>query len=367
MKSSDRPIFKSGTSFMACRIFFSILFLTISGTATSPEKATGFSSVMGPGMTFSNFILVLDPAGDGENQILRATKAEIRDISRWLHITNLRVCCGKDVGKFELDAPAAVYDFTEKSILIQNGFSANGHGMHFEGCGLDGKLTSRKFDISGNFEIRTNALLPLKAPKAEHTMEVSPFEQSESLPFASALIEPMTPIRLLQNFAGDINSFLKYLDRVEGGNIFGQARPPASLIMTGHHGGHIDLQSVAMQLTGQTALFAPHSLLVSSGGMQLCQESIENETFMHLSGQGGIEAWMHPSGSEETRIHSSTFSYLSDRQVVQFEGGPLMVSRKGTTLVARESWQFIRVFSGNRIVMSPGSWDIPSTITLSAK
>lgn len=170
----------------------------------------------------------------------------------------------------------------------------------------------------------------------------------------------MTPIGLVQDFSGDLATFLDCWKWVEDRN-------PAAFTLMGHHGGEINLTRAEMDISGRSAILGRRSVLVSTGGMHLQRESLDGDELMRMTGQGGIRAWIHPPARDETWIHSGNFEYVSDRRILQFDGGPLVVSRGGMILVAGESWQFVRVFDGGRVVLSPGSWNVVETMNDSAE
>jgi hypothetical protein len=165
---------------------------------------------------------------------------------------------------------------------------------------------------------------------------------------------------LVQDFAGDLATFLDCWKRVEdrADNRFG-----GTFMMMGRNGGQIDLERMEMRLDGRTAILGPRSVLVSSGGMRLCRETLNDEELIRMTGNGGVRTWIHPPKADETWIQSASFECVSDRRILQFEGGPLTVGRKGMILEASESWQFVRVFDGGRIVLSPGSWNMVGTMS----
>lgn len=352
MKSLFRPFF--GRNFL----FLGVIFPITSVISPASDNNVALSAILRPGTMLRNLMLPLGPSDQNDQQVLRASTAEIREPPHLLRLTDLRMNGGKTSDKFELQAVTAIYDLRTKTIQINQGFQANSNGFQFKGSGLKSKSMSQSFEISGHFEIQMKSLIPtLKAIPSDSCHIKSIFKFPVRKPSGIMSIEPLTSLQLTQSFARNLPNFIKCWESSGLENLSNFNGQPAVLTMMGHRGGHIDLRQSAIHFDGQSAIMGSRSILVSRGGIQLTREMIENEGLMRIVGQGGIEAWIHTSKSEETWIKSNSFTYMSDRQLFQFEGGPLAVCHGGVILLATENWQFARIITGNRIVLSPGSWN----------
>jgi hypothetical protein len=333
--------------------------------ADLPARASGVEQIMQPGMVFNDLIFPISPYRPEDGQLLRARKAEIGSTSLTMKLEGLRLTGKRTAGDFDLETPVAVYNFKSKTLESASGFQATGFGLNFKGERLRGKLESRSFDVIGDFEIHMNQLspqLPLYFPAHEGKMPL--FEGSLLAKHRFTECRVKTSLTLIQDFAGDLCTFIDCWKRFEARPSGLGSNSPKGISIMGHDGGTIQLNDVEMTLAGLTAIIGPNAVLVASGGMRLDQESSEGGKLIRVIGQGGVRSWMQPSATGGTWIESARFEYVSDRQLLQFDGGPLRVGRGGTILVAAEPWQFVRVFEGGRIVLSPGRWEMGGNIQL---
>lgn len=335
------------------------LFATVGPPAVADSGA--FAGMMRPGMILRGLVYPLNPLSPDKSQVLRAAEVEILEPTHLLRIKDLRLTGGRQSGGFNLDAPAAVFDLKTKAIHAGNGFRAVGLGLHFAGAALSAELKSQSYQVGGRFEIQLSGLQP-SVPLPNNMMEDrrSPFLPQASRPNGLASAEAMTSVGLVQDFAGNLATFLdcwKWVEARDGNRFTG------TFMLMGHQGGEIDLERMEMRLDGRSAILGPRSVLVSSGGMRLCRETLNGEDLIRMTGNGGVRTWIHPPKADETWIQSASFECVSDRRILQFEGGPLTIGRKGMILEASENWQFVRVFDGGRIVLSPGSWNMLGTMS----
>jgi hypothetical protein len=338
----------------ACFIALALLIPSASLASQAGEVVLPLAQVMRPGITFRDLVYPIASPDSNGRQILYAARAEIRQTAHLLDITGLRLSEIRQNGGFELDAAAAEYDLSARTLCTRGDFRASGSGAHCEGTELVGSLESRLFELRGRFKIYSEPAIPApfwlgSPPKITRSPFLAPFFQ----PIQSVSAEVMTPFRLVRDFAGDLETFFDCWGCIEAAD---PAHSPAITLM-GRQGGEIDFRQMKMKFAGPSAILGPRSVLVCSGGMDARQE-VENEGKpMRLVGQGGICAWMASPKSQETWIRSGSFEYVSDRRVFEFTGGPLLIGRNGMILQATETWQFVRVFNGQRIILSPGHWN----------
>lgn len=317
------------------------------------------SKIMRPGMGLKDFSYQINSRDGNQGQVLVAKNAEIRDPANLMWIDGFAFRGGGGDRSYSVTAPEAVYDFMTGTLQTRGPFQGNALGMRFEGSRLTGEVKSRRFDFSDDFEIHLSSLVKPPPPAGDETWEEltcappSPFRPGRHLSGTE-----MTPIGQVQDFAGDLTTFLKCWSRVTEELVPNQTgiRRASDFMIMGRQGGQIDLGIFEMDLVGRTAILAPKSCLFSLGGIRIRETVVELERMMHLTGSGGIQAWMTPSASEKTLICSDKFEFVSDRRILQFEGGPLTLCRRGIILQASESWQFVRIFDGGRVVLSPGNW-----------
>jgi hypothetical protein len=190
--------------------------------------------------------------------------------------------------------------------------------------------------------------------------------------------ESMTPLRLMHEFTSHLHAFDQYWQILspEPWQTMdaGQAGPWR---LVGWQGGGFNLRQAEFHLTGHAALIGPRCFLSSRSGIAWRQdapqdedpaENGDNRATTHISGSGGIKAWLCSPESEVTWIQSENFEHVADHsQVVQFQGGAVRLSNKGCVLEAGEEWQFVRVFSGTRLVLSPGAWKMLDPATGSSR
>lgn len=307
-------------------------------------------------MIFKDFSYQLHSQLGESRQSLGAKKAEIRDTPNLLWINSLNLHGGIENRSYSVTAPEATYDFRTGRLNIERRFQGSAFGMHFEGSRLGGEVKSRNFKIAGDFGI--HLCFPLKTTSsARHKT----WEQLTAFPRSPGLyaVPGLSPIGIVQDFAGDLTTFIQCWNQVAedmNGNL-SEHRHTSDLMIMGREGGRIDLAGFEIDLDGRTAILGPRFFLRSDGGLRIREVAVELDRMMRLSGGGGIQAWMAPSDSGITLICSDKFEFVGDRRILQFEGGPLTLSRGGIILKASENWQFIRVFDGGRVVLSPGGWN----------
>lgn len=173
----------------------------------------------------------------------------------------------------------------------------------------------------------------------------------------------MTSLNLVQQFSYDLATFFKCWKWVDNPYRSRRGFPVEGFALICPKGGWLDLRRNELRLAARSAVLGPDTVLVSDDGIRCFQEEFDGNLMMHVTGGGGIKTWMRSPQSDETWIRSNTFDYVSDGSVLQFEGGPIVLKRKGVTLEATEGWQFIRIFDGHRIVLSPGNWNSTGTLS----
>ncbi|MES2657750.1 MAG: hypothetical protein V4689_03980 [Verrucomicrobiota bacterium] len=346
------------------------LFLAVSVAAAAGEDSPIMSGFMRPGMVLKEFYYQINSADGGGSQMLAARRAEILDPSHLMGIDGLSVRGGTGSRSYSFTAAEAVYDFKTSSLHTPGAFQGSALGMRFSGSRLRGEVRSRIFDMSGDFQIHLDALVRAAPRAPDVTWEQLTGGPTPPLdPRGHVAAREMTPMGLIQDFAGDLMTFLHCWSRVAedgSGEQTGSQRAPELMIL-GREGGRIDLRLLEMNLKGRAAILAPGSFLSSQGGIRIGEAMVELDRMMRLTGSGGIQVWMTPSGSGKTLIRSDRFEFVSDRRILQFEGGPLTVSRRGIILQASENWQFVRVFDGGRVVLSPGNWTTVGSLATSGE
>jgi hypothetical protein len=151
----------------------------------------------------------------------------------------------------------------------------------------------------------------------------------------------------------------------------------SSWLLLSQSGGGFNLTKPEFKLAGNAALVSQGSILSTRTGIRWWREDAGGDDprssdpatkdgLTRIRGDGGVQAWMNDSKSADpkpTWIHADNFEYAADRRdVLQFQGGPLRFSRQGVIMEAAEEWQFVRLFAGMRIVLSPGSWNVLESV-----
>lgn len=318
-------------------------------------------------MVFRDLVLPSISTDGNKPQSLKAALAEIGEPRHLLRIQGLEFSFGVPASGFSLGAPTATLDLKTKAIHAPDGFTADGWGFSFEGANLAGSVAERSFEISGYFQVKTagrsggNAVstVPARVPNPQA------FEfrlERQSIP---RVPDPMTGLRLLQGFSPHLHGFEKYWRHLSREPGEGSNRWDGNdWHLVSWQGGAFDMQRQWVRMTGHSALIGPGGFLSSRGGMVWSREKMETgddaiET--RVEGGGGVNVWMQDAGMEVTWLKSESFVYVADMgDVLQFEGGPVRFFRDGIEFQATEDWQFVRLFDGGRLVLSPGSWNTTS-------
>jgi hypothetical protein len=338
--------------------------LVMASFTAATEDPDSLSGIMLPGMVFRDLIFPLNPMDHRNLQVLSASRAEIGEPSYLLRISDLRVSVREQgTHKFNLQAQSAVYDIRSKTIKTANEFRASGLGLCMEGLGLCGKPADQVFDAGARIEIQVRQPVR-KVPvstRPEH-VKFPAFRDAPSGPLKYAETDRMAVLELVQAFAGDLNTFMwcwRWVEKLDSGV---EDTAAASLVLMAPGGGHVDFSRLDIQLAGPSLLLGARAVMISSEGIRFRQETSNGDTWIRMTGQGGIKTSMHNAQSEVVWIRSNTVVAISDKQVIQFEGGPLLVCRQGILLEAAENWQFVRVYANRRMVLSPGSWNVVGDI-----
>lgn len=338
---------------------WSLLAVAVS-IASASETPCAMSEIMRPGMILEDLMFPLNPLDHRNLQVLSASRAEVREAPHLLWLSGLRFSVKeRGISKFSLLADTAVYDFQQKTLDANDGFHANGYNLSFTGKSLSGTLENQVFTTDGYLEIQMPGLMPsAPARKSGNLLCLPPFHFDSSAQSILEPTDPMAPLELVGNFAGNLPTFVKCWKWMENSDRLPADARPASLVLISPAGGRFDLRRNDVQLTDPSLLIGPESVLVSNDGIRFRQETSDGDTWIRMSGKGGVKTWMHVPRSDVAWVRSATFDCVSDRKMLQFQGGPLVVCRQGIVLTAAESWQFVRVFSDNRIVLSPGAWNV---------
>jgi hypothetical protein len=324
-------------------------------------KKEPIAPIFQPGLVFYNFRVL---PGTLKAQDLTAARAEVQNPPNLLRITDLNLAeRAQNPKPFKLHANTAVYDLESGVIQASDGFLANRGALSFEGRELWKETQNLIFDAIGHFEIQLAKSTPLAAPpNRTRSSNLSPFHFEPLTPFGAKLPHPMAPLELVQNFAQDLSSFAKCWRWTGAWGLSMCENSKNAIALISKDGGHVNLHRNQIQLAGPAAIIHRQLILISTGGVQISQEGLADENFMKLSSQGEIQAWMHAPGSDELWIRSNQFDCVSDPQIIQFMGGPIMVGSRGVLMSATEDWQYARVFPGGRIVLSPGNWNTTGSL-----
>ncbi len=336
------------------------LLVAMSCFATATEDSDSLSGIMIPGMIFSNLIVPLNPMDQQNLQVLRASRAEIGTPPHLLRISNLNVSVREQgVRKFNLQTQSAIYDFHSKTIKTADQFHANGRGLCMEGMGLCGNPADQIFDAGSRLEIQVGqpAQQTPFSPRPKPT-EFPTFRDTSPEQSKYAVPDPMSALELVQTFAGNLSTFMwcwRWVDQFDTGV---EDTAAESMVLMAPGGGRIDLGQLDIQLTGPSLLLGPRAVMLSSKGVRFRQESSNGDTWIRMTGQGGVKTSIHNAQSGMVWIRSDSVVAISDKQLIQFEGGPLQVWRQGILLEAAENWQYVRVYANRRMMLSPGAWNM---------
>ena len=351
----------------------SVFLIGTSGLALcgKDSDADGFdlSGIIHSGMVFRDLILPMVSPGEGGKQVLKAESAEVGDPAHRLQIRGLELMIGERDSGFHLRAPGASFDLKTKRMEAGEGFLAEGWGARFEGVNLSGIVNDRRFEISGHFQIRVHgrggAVVP--TPRPPFPDEEGAFDRYFEPRDAVSLAKRMTAPRLLQEFSPHLHGFDRYWKTLSRGDLSASAiwwKP--HWYLASWQGGGFDLSRKEVRMAGASALIGPGGFLSSEGGMVWRQEASINPddsdaggpaTETRILGQGGVNVWMQAADDDVTWIRSERFEYVAGLgNVLQFEGGPVRFFRSGVLLRAEENWQFVRLFDGEKLVLSPGNW-----------
>ena len=328
--------------------------------ASAADEAGALSGIMLPGTVFQDLMVPFNPLDRGNLRVLSAARAEIAEPASTLRISGLdySVSEGGTI-KFHLRAHTAVYDFLRKTVATTNGFNAGGGGLRFEGSELAGTPEDQAFDANGHLEIQiADARVSNPASWQAQAKEFPPFRGDLPAPAALGLPDPMALLVLVQEFSGNLATFMKCWRWVEKLDPAANGPNTANVVLVSPGGGQLDLRQIDIRLAGSSMLIGAHAVMISGEGMRFRRVTDNGNTLIRMTGQGGIKTWMHAPHAHEVWIRSNTFECVSDHQIMQFQGGPLIVCRQGITLVAAEDWQFVRILANRRLVLSPGSWNV---------
>jgi hypothetical protein len=317
---------------------------------------------MRAGASFRDLMIPLRASSEGTAQIITASEASIDHPPDLLKIRGLLISSGTSPKTFRLEARTAVYDLNKKTLLARDGFYGRGSNMDFRGDMIRGSPENLQFDLTGYFEVQNNALsslFPKVDPVSRTTWgEIMAREEISAGLWECRSDQRLNPISLLQDLSSNLAEFVKCRNHMEAKDFKSDPSASGRMALVGLEGGSMDLRQWRIQLTRRSALVGPQSVLTCSQGIRLRRELTDAEPLMHLTGAGDIKAWFKTSEQTETSVRSGSFHYVSDRKILQFKGGPLVVNRDGIVLQATEEWQFLRVFDGGRVVLSTGAWNM---------
>jgi hypothetical protein len=319
-------------------------------------------SFMHPGMRFQNLVYSVDSLNPAGSQVFRMEEAKVADSSGRLFIKGLRSSGCQSLSQLNLEASAAILDLKSDSLILQNGFRANGLGFRFKGTTLRSWLKSQIYRAEGPFEIQTDHLsihLPVQVSRGKFSN--APFARPVPPKDVLPRLEEMTVMRFVQDFSRNLATFDDFWERIQHEKPAGVQAGSSTYSLIGSEGGFIDLGRMEIRIMGKSAILGPGAVLVSSKGMKLEQEDVAGDKVMRMTGRGAIRAWVDLPKSNKTWVVAKNFEYVSDRRIFQFDGGPLLVGRSGMILEATEDWQFARVMECGRVVLSLGSWKVFGT------
>lgn len=330
----------------------------IGASAAEEPPARSLPQIFRTGLVFYDLVIPLNPLDHQGSQDIRAGRAEVQDPPNLLRISDLRASIRKEhENPLTIRANAAVYDFTSGGIHATDGFAVNHGELSFEGIDVWKKSPSMVFDATQHFEIQLTKPTRIMAPPAPKTRApASPFHFDSAQSSRYDQPNPMAPLTLVQNFAADLSSFIKCWRWTGEWNADPESCPKNAMAFISREGGHIDLDQTQIQLAGPSAIVSRQAVLISAGGIQITKEETSDNACIRIKGQGGIQAWVHAQGSDELWIRSTKFEGVSDRQIVQHSGGPVMIGSRGAVLVATQNWQYVRLFPGGKVILSPGDW-----------
>ncbi len=330
--------------------------------STAPnEAAEALPQLMGPGASFENLWLSLgNQPWEKERRGLRAARATTGDPAHVLQISELCFSIENLEQPFELTAPSAVYDTRRGELWVASGFHGSVWGFDCRGLALSGSTEHLQFQASGTLELSAPGQ-PAPANsgfnRAAPPFSWSPPPRHVSMPLMKS------PIRLMQEFSGNLVDFSRCLDRVFPTIPDAVWQPRPSILMTSLAGGSFDLRQGVVELTGPAAVLGPSMVLFSHGGIRVAREELDGTMLIRATGGGGLQGWLPSASSGQSWIACESFEWVNQGSVIQFTGGPVEVTRDGTVLKATESWQYVRLFGSKRVVLSPGSWTTETDAT----
>jgi hypothetical protein len=345
-----------------------LLFPTIAyGSPLKEKGGEALSGIFQSGLVFYDLFVPLTPLNTRKTQTLTAVRAEVLVPPNLLETSGFHITVKEpNTSPFSFRSKTAVYDFKSGAIHASNGFSASSSGLNFEGVELWRESETPVFDAIGHLEVQLEKPASRLSPDLITTGE--PAFHFGPLPVSRyELPNPMAPLELVQKFSGNLSSFLKCWRWTGAWDSTIDSSSESALAAISSDGGHIDLQKVEIQLAGPSAIIGRQAVLISAGGIQMHQENSDDYNLVRMTGQGGVQTWIHAPKSNELWIRSTRFDCVSDRRIIQFKGGPLTIGRRGAILTATEDWQFVRVFPNGRIVLSPGAWTSTGNFILRRK
>ena len=316
------------------------------------------NGIMQTGLLFEELVLTLSSSVNDQRMRLEASRAEILDPPHFLRIHGMRFRGEGDHGQFGIDSPIALYDMQKKTIQTSGGFQANAFGLRSSGHALQGNLEQQTFSVQGDFKMGLSNMTLSSTPgngpvwKTSSCLSPPPFYKIDGI-----LGESITPLSTIQEFSKDLHTFIKCWQLYALDDKESQHGKSTGLTLMSRQGGKINLDSLQMQFLGRTMILGSGVAISSSGGIRLFEEILNQVRLIRVVGHNGIQASIHRPQSGDFWIASEDFEYLEDKRTLQFKGGPLIFGRGKTVLRASERWQFVRVFDGGRIVLSPGNWD----------
>ncbi len=345
-----------------------LLFPTIACGLTLEERGgEAISGIFQSGLVFYDLFVPLAPLNRGKTQTLTASRAEVLDPPNLLEAYDFHLSVKEPcTSPFSFQSNKAVYDFKSGAVHASNGFFASSSGLNFEGIELWRESELPVFDAIGHLEVQ----LAKPASRLSFTLKTPgtpPFRFEPLQASKYELPNPMAPLELVQKFSGNLSTFLKCWRWTSEWDSAVSSSSEGALAAISPDGGHIDLQRIKIQLAGPSAIIGRQAVLVSAGGIQMLQENSDDCNLVRMTGQGGVQTWIHAPKSDEVWVRSTRFDCVSDRKIIQFKGGPLMVGRRGAILTATEDWQFVRVFPSGRIVLSSGAWNSTGNFILRSK
>lgn len=329
------------------RAWFTVIAAASWAHAVPPSLTTAIlGDVMRPGMTIHGMMVPLDPLAGSAAGLIRADHATVGRAPGVFLLDGLRYTAAAPA--FSLAAPRAGYETGTGRIHAPSGFTADGETLRIRGDSLAGEVRTRRFDLTGFVEIGIKPrFVPSVALAAGRILSADPWRITPVTPFPCIL--PPDASGFIARFAGRMDRYMRCLAAEDA------LACPRTIILVGREGGRLDLPDRRLSITGPAAILGQGMMLACDGGIRIAEEE---EGFRALA-SGSVEAWIHATKRNSvTTIQCASFESAGAGEVVQFQGGPLVARKHGMTLSATESWQFLRVFEGGRIVLGPGAWEM---------